>query len=72
MVLILTPKSPGSSCAVGPMRATRMAMQGNGQPVVSRDNVIKTMRETGADMKTKYKKAARGWLAANIVERQSP
>ena len=30
--------------------------------------VIKTMRETGADMKTKYKETARGGLAVNIVE----
>ncbi|MEN9395501.1 MAG: hypothetical protein RLZ81_31 [Pseudomonadota bacterium] len=38
------------------------------QHVVSLDNVIKTMRETGADMKTKYKETSRGGLAVNIVE----
>ena len=32
------------------------------------DQVIKTMMQTGADMKTKYKETARGGLAVNIVE----
>ena len=32
------------------------------------DKVIKTMRDTGADMMTKYKETARGGLAVNIVE----
>jgi L-serine dehydratase len=54
--------------AVKAVNAARMAMQGNGQHVVSLDNVIKTMRETGADMKTKYKETSRGGLAVNIVE----
>lgn len=58
---------PSSSHTVGPMRAARMALQGNGQHVVSLDKVIKTMRETGADMKTKYKETSRGGLAVNIV-----
>jgi len=35
---------------------------------VSLDKVIRTMRETGADMKTKYKETARGGLAVNIIE----
>jgi L-serine dehydratase len=54
--------------AVKAITAARMALQGNGQHVVSLDAVIKTMRETGADMKTKYKETARGGLAVNIVE----
>jgi L-serine dehydratase len=54
--------------AVKAVNAARMAMQGNGQHVVSLDKVIKTMRETGADMKTKYKETSRGGLAVNIVE----
>ena len=54
--------------AVKAVNAARMALQGNGQHVVSLDNVIKTMRETGADMKTKYKETSRGGLAVNIVE----
>jgi len=54
--------------AVKAVNAARMAMAGNGQHVVSLDKVIKTMRETGADMKTKYKETSRGGLAVNIVE----
>ncbi len=54
--------------AVKAINAARMAMQGDGLHVVSLDNVIKTMRETGADMKTKYKETSRGGLAVNIVE----
>ncbi|MBT3066742.1 L-serine ammonia-lyase [Rhodoferax sp. U11-2br] len=54
--------------AVKAINAARMALQGDGQHVVSLDKVIKTMRETGADMKTKYKETSRGGLAVNIVE----
>ena len=36
--------------------------------IVSLDKVIKTMRETGADMKTKYKETSRGGLAVNVIE----
>ena len=54
--------------AVKAVNAARMALAGSGQHVVSLDSVIKTMRETGADMKTKYKETARGGLAVNIVE----
>lgn len=54
--------------AVKAINAARMAMQGDGSHVVSLDKVIKTMRETGADMKTKYKETSRGGLAVNIVE----
>ena len=45
-----------------------LALRGDGVHHVSLDKVIKTMRETGADMKTKYKETARGGLAVNIVE----
>ena len=54
--------------AVKALNAARMALQGDGQHVVSLDKVIKTMRQTGADMKTKYKETSRGGLAVNIVE----
>lgn len=50
------------------VNAARMALRGDGEHYVSLDSVIKTMRETGADMKTKYKETARGGLAVNIVE----
>ena len=43
-------------------------MRGDGHHLVSLDKVVKTMRETGRDMKDKYKETARGGLAVNIVE----
>ena len=54
--------------AVKAINAARISMRGDGQHYVSLDKVIKTMRETGADMKTKYKETARGGLAVNIIE----
>jgi len=54
--------------AVKAVNAARMAMRGNGKHYVSLDKVIKTMRETGADMKTKYKETSRGGLAVNVIE----
>ncbi len=54
--------------AVKAINAARMALRGDGKHYVSLDKVIKTMRETGADMKTKYKETARGGLAINVVE----
>ncbi|MEU0430655.1 L-serine ammonia-lyase, iron-sulfur-dependent, subunit alpha [Streptomyces sp. NPDC006290] len=45
-----------------------MALRGDGTHVVSLDKVIKTMRETGADMKVKYKETSRGGLAVNVIE----
>jgi L-serine dehydratase len=47
--------------------AARMALRGDGQHYVSLDKVIKTMRDTGRDMKEKYKETARGGLAVNVV-----
>ena len=54
--------------AVKAINAARIALRGNGQHFVSLDRVIKTMRDTGADMKTKYKETARGGLAVNVIE----
>lgn len=54
--------------SVKAINAARMALRGDGTHYVSLDKVIKTMRETGADMKTKYKETSRGGLAVNIVE----
>ncbi|MBC7666033.1 MAG: L-serine ammonia-lyase [Caulobacter sp.] len=54
--------------SVKAINAARMAMRGDGTHHVSLDKVIKTMRETGADMQTKYKETSRGGLAVNIVE----
>jgi L-serine dehydratase len=54
--------------AVKAINAARIALRGDGTHFVSLDKVIKTMRETGADMKTKYKETSRGGLAVNLIE----
>jgi L-serine dehydratase len=54
--------------AIKAITAARLAIRGDGQHQVSLDKAIKTMRETGADMKDKYKETARGGLALNVVE----
>ncbi len=54
--------------SVKAINAARMALRGDGQHHVSLDKVIRTMRQTGADMKSKYKETARGGLAVNIIE----
>jgi L-serine dehydratase len=54
--------------AVKAINAQRMAMRSDGKHRVSLDKVIKTMRDTGRDMKDKYKETSRGGLAVNVVE----
>ncbi|GAA3633142.1 L-serine ammonia-lyase [Microlunatus ginsengisoli] len=57
--------------AMGSMKAinaARIALRGDGSHKVSLDKAIKTMRETGADMKIKYKETSRGGLAVNVIE----
>lgn len=54
--------------AIKAINASRLAFRGTGNHKVSLDKVIKTMWETGNDMKTKYKETARGGLAVNIIE----
>ena len=54
--------------AVKAINAARMALRGDGRHYISLDKVIATMRQTGADMKSKYKETARGGLAVNIIE----
>ncbi|GAB2614299.1 L-serine ammonia-lyase [Streptomyces capparidis] len=54
--------------SVKAVTAARMALRGDGRHHVSLDKVIKTMKETGADMKVKYKETARGGLAVNVIE----
>ena len=54
--------------AVKAINASRLALRGDGNQKVSLDQVIETMRQTGADMKKKYKETARGGLAVNIIE----
>jgi L-serine dehydratase len=54
--------------SVKSINAARMALRGDGSHFVSLDKVIKTMRETGADMMSKYKETSRGGLAVHVVE----
>jgi L-serine dehydratase len=54
--------------AVKAINASRLALRGDGKHFVSLDKVIKTMRDTGRDMKSKYKETARGGLAVNVIE----
>ncbi|WP_017582390.1 L-serine ammonia-lyase [Nocardiopsis valliformis] len=54
--------------SVKAVTAARMSVRGDGAHHVTLDKAIKTMRETGADMKDKYKETARGGLALNVVE----
>lgn len=54
--------------AVKAINAARIALRGDGTHFVSLDKVIKTMRDTGADMQTKYKETSRGGLAVNLIE----
>jgi L-serine dehydratase len=54
--------------AVKAINAQRMAARGDGKHRVSLDKVIRTMRDTGADMKSHYKETSRGGLAVNVIE----
>ncbi|MBO1754553.1 L-serine ammonia-lyase [Allobranchiibius sp. CTAmp26] len=54
--------------SVKAINAARLALQGDGEHRVRLDDAIATMRETGADMKDKYKETSRGGLAVNVIE----
>ncbi|SCZ08547.1 MULTISPECIES: L-serine ammonia-lyase [unclassified Pseudomonas] len=54
--------------AVKAINAAQMALRGDGQHFISLDRVIRTMRDTGADMHDKYKETSRGGLAVSAVE----
>ncbi len=50
------------------INASRLALKGDGEHFVSLDKVIQTMRDTGADMQSKYKETSLGGLAVNVIE----
>ncbi|HET7735912.1 MAG TPA: L-serine ammonia-lyase [Nocardioidaceae bacterium] len=54
--------------SVKAINAARLARNGDGTHLVSLDHVIRTMRETGADMASKYKETSLGGLAVNVIE----
>ncbi|MEI6534088.1 MAG: L-serine ammonia-lyase [Verrucomicrobiaceae bacterium] len=54
--------------AVKALNAARLALAGDGSHLISLDKVIKTMRDTGRDMSSKYKETSRGGLAVSVAE----
>jgi L-serine dehydratase len=54
--------------AIKAIAAASLALRGDGRHKVSLDSVIATMRQTGADMQSKYKETSLGGLAVNFVE----
>jgi len=54
--------------AVKAINAARIALRGDGRHHVSLDEVIRTMRQTGLDMQSKYKETSTGGLAINVTE----
>ena len=54
--------------AIKAINAAYLALQGDGEHIVSLDAVIETMRQTGEDMRSKYKETSLGGLAVNVVE----
>lgn len=50
------------------IHAARLSLRGDGKHCVSLDKVIETMRQTGADMLSKYKETSQGGLAVNVIE----
>ncbi len=53
--------------AIKAINAARMALMSDGTHLVSLDQVIETMRQTGVDMQSKYKETSLGGLAVNVV-----
>jgi L-serine dehydratase len=58
--------------AVKAITAASLALKGDGTHFVSLDNVIATMRQTGADMQAKYKETSLGGLAVHVVTVNHP
>jgi L-serine dehydratase len=54
--------------AIKAINAAYLALHGDGSHIVSLDQVIETMRQTGEDMRSKYKETSQGGLAVNVVE----
>jgi len=53
--------------AIKAVNAARMALMSDGSHIVSLDQVIETMRQTGVDMQSNYKETSLGGLAVNVV-----
>ncbi len=68
LVLLKKPTCCSTGTKPCPTIPMACALQDEGKNKVSLDKVIKTMRETGADMKHHYKETSRGGLAVNVIE----
>jgi L-serine dehydratase len=68
--LTVEPMAPSRNAfgAVKAITAASLALHGDGTHCVSLDSVVATMRQTGADMRSKYKETSLGGLAVNFVE----
>ncbi len=53
--------------AIKAINASRLAMRGTGQHMVSLDSIIKTMYETGLNLSNKYKETSLAGLAVNVL-----
>jgi L-serine dehydratase len=53
--------------AIKAINASRLALRGSGKHYVSLDQVIATMKQTGRDMRSKYKETSKGGLAVNVI-----
>ena len=54
--------------AVKAINAAKLALHGDGTHIVTLDQVIETMRQTGEDMSSHYKETSQGGLAVNVPE----
>ena len=52
--------------AIKAINAAYLALRGDGRHIVSLDAVIETMRQTGEDMRSKYKETSLGGLATTV------
>ncbi len=52
--------------AIKAVSAASLSLRGDGTHLVSLDNCIETMRQTGRDMDEKYRETSRGGLAVNV------
>jgi L-serine dehydratase len=53
--------------AIKAINASRLGLRGDGKHFVSLDQVIATMKQTGLDMRSKYKETSEAGLAVNVV-----
>ena len=65
---LLAAGAVGMLYAANAVNSARIALRTKSKNVVSLGQVIRTMRQTGLDMQSKYKETSTGGLAINITE----